>query len=319
MKGKVMKKLAWLLLAVPILMVNSSARTGEAQALKKTAKLRQKEPAKADSEDHKALAKGAEAFIEAFDKGNAKALAEFWTTNGDYTDQTGRNLKGRKAIENAFKTLFSENKGLKLRINSLALRFVTPDVALEDGTTEVSPADGGPPSMARYTMVHVKKDGTWKISSVRDSAYTPPNNRRHLRGLEWLIGDWADETEKGGVGRASFEWAKNHNFIHVEFATTFKNISLNEGTQMIGWDAAAKQIRSWTFDDDGGFGQATWARDEKKWVIKSTAVTRDGNKIAATNIVTRISPEIFTWESKDRTLDGKPLPDIKPVRMKRTK
>ena len=29
-------------------------------------------------------------------------------------------------------------------------------------------------------------------------------------------------------------------------------------TQRIGWDPAAKQIRSWEFDSEGGFGEGTW-------------------------------------------------------------
>src|SRR4051812_25150358 len=71
---------------------------------------------KADPKDEAALLKNAEAFVEAFHKGDAKAVAAFWTTDGDYVDQTGRHLKGREAIEKVFAGLFAENKGLKLRI-----------------------------------------------------------------------------------------------------------------------------------------------------------------------------------------------------------
>src|SRR5262249_35608250 len=122
------------------------------------------EPNKSLTKDQEAIAKSAEAFVEAFHKGDAKALAEFWTADGDYTDQRGRHLKGREAIEKAFKGFFGDNKGLKLRINSDSRRFATADVAIEDGTTEVILPDGTPPSRVRYTIVHVKKDGEWKIS-----------------------------------------------------------------------------------------------------------------------------------------------------------
>src|SRR5262249_5640458 len=91
-----------------------------------------------------ALLKNAEAFVEALHKGDAKALAALWTPDGDYTSQKGRELKGRDAIEKAFSTFFAENKGLKLRIDILGLRFVTPDVAVEDGMTSVIPPDNGP-------------------------------------------------------------------------------------------------------------------------------------------------------------------------------
>src|SRR5689334_17198837 len=83
---------------------------------------------KGGSEDKAAIAKNAEAFIEAFHRGDAKALAAFWTPDGDYTDQAGRRLKGRDAIAKAFGGFFSEHKGLKVRIESQSLRFVTPEV-----------------------------------------------------------------------------------------------------------------------------------------------------------------------------------------------
>src|SRR5436190_7601227 len=71
-----------------------------------------------------ALEKNAEAFVEAFHKGDATALAAFWTADGDYTDQTGRRMVGRDAIEKAFKEFFAEHKDMKLRINIGAVRFL---------------------------------------------------------------------------------------------------------------------------------------------------------------------------------------------------
>ena len=68
------------------------------------------------------------------------------------------------------------------------MRFPLPNVAIEDGVTEVAP-EHGPPSRARYTIMHVKKDGQWQIDSVRDATYIPPTNYDNLRGLEWAIGD----------------------------------------------------------------------------------------------------------------------------------
>ena len=273
----------------------------------------------ANPEAESAIQQNAEAFIEAFHKGDAKALAAFWTTDGDYTDQNGRHLKGRAAIEKAFQNFFSENKGLKLRINSTALRFVTPNVAIEDGTTEVLAPEGGPPSEARYTIVHVNKEDKWYLSSVRDSVFIPRTNYEHLRQMEWLIGEWADEVEGAEVGRMAFTWSDNQGFIINTYSTTSKNILLTSGTQWIGWDPSAKRYRSWTFDSMGGFGEGSWTKDGKQWIIKSNAVLQDGRKMTATNIVKRIDADTISWQGKDRTLDGKPIPDMKEVKMKRLK
>jgi uncharacterized protein (TIGR02246 family) len=266
-----------------------------------------------------ALLKTAEAFVEAFHKGDATAVAAFWTTDGDYTDQTGRTLKGRDAIEKNFKEFFAENKGLKLRIEITGVKFVTPEVAIEDGVTSTLTPDGAPPSRARYTIVHVKKEGKWLLSSVRDAPFAPPTNQEHFRGLEWAIGDWAAESDKGETARVSFAYEDSQNFMISTFTTTFKNLAIGGGTQWIGWDPIAKGIRSWTFESGGGFGEATWTQDGDKWVVKATGVLREGKKLAATNIITKIDADTMTWESKNRTEDGKALPDVKPVKMKRVK
>lgn len=271
------------------------------------------------AQDEAAIKKNAEAFVAAFDKGDAKAVAAFWTEDGDYVDETGRHMKGREEIEKAFAAFFAENKGLKVQVHTESLRFVTPDVAIEDGVTSVSEPDGGPPSRDRYTLVHVKRDGQWRLSSVRDTPYAPPSNYEHLKDLEWLIGDWADEKDNGAIGRASFEWSETQNFIVGTFSAAFKNVQVTGGEQRIGWDAAAKQIRSWSFDDDGGFAEATWTRDGDRWVVKSERVLPDGKKIVATNVITRIDVDDITWQSKDRTVDGKAEPDVKEVKMKRVK
>jgi uncharacterized protein (TIGR02246 family) len=273
----------------------------------------------ANPAEEAALQKNAEAFIEAFDKADAAALAAFWTADGDYTSQTGLYLKGRKVIEKAFTKLFDGRKGLKLRIDNDSLRFVTPDVAVEDGTTEVFSSDGTPPSKARYTIVHVKKDGQWRLSSVRDAPYVPPSNQDRLSGLEWVVGEWVDETDKGEVARASFEWGPGENFIVSSFTTTIKDVPVSGGTQWIGWDPIAKQVRSWTFDNGGGFGEGTWKRDGNRWLIKSSSVHPDGKRISATNIVTRLDADTISWESRQRSADGKALSDIEPVKMKRAK
>src|SRR5947208_14301415 len=159
------------------------------------------------------ITKTAEAFVEAFHKGDAKAVAAFWTPDGDYVDENSRVLKGQKAIEGSFAELFAARKGLKVRIDFASLRFPAPDRAIEDGTSTVLAPDGSEPSRARYTNVLIKKDGHWLLSSVREAPYSDPSNYEHLKGLEWTIGEWGDEQPNGPVGRGSFEWAPGQNFI----------------------------------------------------------------------------------------------------------
>jgi uncharacterized protein (TIGR02246 family) len=263
------------------------------------------------------LMKNAQAFVEAFENGDAKAVAAFWAEDGDYVDLTGHRLQGRPAIEDAFKDYFAGNKGVKLRIDVNSVRFVTPDTAIEDGVTSVTSPDGGPPNQARYANVHVKKDGQWVLQSVRESPYTPPGNYEHLRGLEWAIGEWVDEGDGPEIDHATFEWSPDGNFLISTQDVTVRDTLVSRSTEWIGWDPRTSQIHSWSFVGDGSIGENTWSSEGDQWIIKTNATLPDGKKLAATNIITLNGPDAITWQSKDRTLDGKALPDVKEIKMKR--
>ena len=267
--------------------------------------------------DKEAIFNNAKAFVDAFEKGDAKTVAAFWAEDGDYVDLTGRRLQGRPAIENGFKDFFTENKGLKLRIDVNSVRFVTPDTAIEDGTTSVIPPDGTPPNQTRYSNVHVKKDGQWVLQSVREAPYTPPGNYEHLRGLEWAIGEWVDEGDGPEIDHVSFEWSPDGNFLISIQDVTVKDTSVSRATEWIGWDPATSQVHSWSFVEDGSIGENIWSNEGDQWIIKTNAILPNGKKLAATNIITRNGPDAITWLAKDRTLDGKALPDVTEIKMKR--
>src|SRR5262245_37183050 len=98
-------------------------------------KARADEP-KARAEEEPGKGKRAQEFIDAFNKGDAKAVSGFWTPDGDYVDQDGRTIKGRAAIEKLYEKVFAERKGAKLTIIVGSRRQVSPEVVLEDGVTE---------------------------------------------------------------------------------------------------------------------------------------------------------------------------------------
>jgi uncharacterized protein (TIGR02246 family) len=279
----------------------------------------------ADADEQKAAekvqpARGRRAeFIAAFNRGDARAVAAFWTSDATYVDQAGREYQGRAAIERLYEKAFAARKGAKLTIHVTAAKQVSPDVVLEDGVTEVTAAEGGTPTAARFSAVLVKKDGEWYLQSVRDAVAHSPSNAEHLEDFEWLIGEWAGEAEKGESSTASYDWAENQNFIVSTFAITQDGVPVSGGTQWIGWDAVDKQVRSWSFYSGGGFGEATWTRDGGRWALKTTARLADGKKASATNLVTKTDDDHMTWQITQLTVGGQSLPDAQPVKMKRVK
>jgi uncharacterized protein (TIGR02246 family) len=263
--------------------------------------------------------KRAQEFIEAFDKGDAKAVAAFWTVNGDFIDHAGHKYQGRTALEKLYAKTFAENKGAKLTITVTSARLVGPEVAIEEGITEVVPAEGGPPSVAAFSAVLFKQNDVWYFESVRESVAHPPSNAAHFEDIEWLLGDWTGEPAKGESFQVSYEWAENHNFIVSSFDNTLNGIPVIGGTQWIGWDAVGKQIRSWSFYSGGGFGDAVWSQNGGAWSVKTSAQTADGKKISGTNVITPADKDHFTWQMTKLTVDGQQQPDPAPVKMARAK
>jgi uncharacterized protein (TIGR02246 family) len=264
--------------------------------------------------------KRAQEFLAAFERGDAKAVAAFWAPDGEYVNPEGRHYKGRSAIEKLYEKVFADRKGARLTIIVASDRQVTPDVKLEEGLTEVSSPEGGPPSVAAFSAVLVKQDGQWYFERVRESIAHPPSNAEHFEDIDWLIGDWAGESDKKGESAtASYSWADNKNFIVSTFATRLGGIPVIGGTQWIAWDAVDKQIRSFTFYSKGGFGEAVWTQDGGKWLIKITARSADGKKLSATNVLARLDADHATWQVTGLTVDGKRLPDFPPMKLKRVK
>lgn len=81
------------------------------------------------------------------------------------------------------------------------------------------------------------------------------------------------------------------------------------GSQRIGWDPLAKQIRSWVFDSQGGFGDGLWTRDGDQWTVKLNGVRRDGKVASATNVYLHVSKGRAVFESRDRVVGGEAMPD----------
>jgi hypothetical protein len=85
------------------------------------------------------------------------------------------------------------------------------------------------------------------------------------------------------------------------------------GMQIVGWDPAAKTIRSWTFDSDGSFAEATWTRKKDRWFIQNKGVLADGRKASMVNVIKLVGQNSFTWQTVERTAGGELLPNVDEV------
>jgi uncharacterized protein (TIGR02246 family) len=237
-----------------------------------------------------------------------------WSPEAVYLDPvSGETAIGREAIEKMFGETFKDLKDAKLEITIGSIQFVSPNVAIETGSARVV-RPNETPEETDYRAVNVKRDGKWLLDRITEEERPepPPSNYEHLKELEWMIGSWIDKDDAVTV-QTDCEWTKNRNFITRSFAAAVRDQVNLAGMQIIGWDPAAQQIRSWVFDSDGGFSEGKWKRKGDRWLIQQTATQPDGRKSSAVNIITRLDDNSCTWQSINRVLDGEPLPNVAEV------
>lgn len=265
--------------------------------------------------DEAAIRENAQKYADAFNRRDARALAEMWSPEAVYMNPvTGDSVTGRSAIEHEFSAIFGEAGEARLEVAVESIEFVSPNVAVEHGRTRIV-RPGQPADESFYRAVNVRRDGQWLLDRVsEESPPAPrPSNYDRLQELDWMVGSWIDNAGDGVTIQTDVEWTKNRNFMTRSFAVVIRDQVDMAGMQVIGWDPSKNQIRSWVFDSDGGFGEGTWVRKENRWIIQSTATLADGGRATATNILTRIDDDTATWQSVNRSIDGELLPNVDEV------
>jgi uncharacterized protein (TIGR02246 family) len=255
-------------------------------------------------------------YQQAYDRGDGKTLASFYAEDIDYIDQDGAEIKGRGEMEKLFAEHFQANPGAKITISIEELKQLTPDVQVNRGVATVT-ATSGLTESTRYVAVLAKKNDSWQICQLTETAAPAPTAYSQLEALHWLIGNWenkdADETVETKV-----EWAGDKNFLVRTFKLRGAQEAETDGWEIVGWDPDCQQIRSWIFDSNGGFGESSWSYDGGHWLIRAANVLPDGSRSTADNVLTKLDDTNFTWESQNRTLDGESQPSIAKVVVHRT-
>jgi uncharacterized protein (TIGR02246 family) len=253
-------------------------------------------------------------YVEAFNRGDAAAVASYWSEAGEYVAPDGEKVTGRAAIQRAFAQLFAGNEGLKLAVEEPSVRLLLSGELIEEGNAAMW-REGEEPEWTQYLAAHVKEGDTWKIKSVEEIvANIAPTHYEQLKDLEWMVGQWVDEAEDGSVA-TTCRWSKNQNFLTRSFAVDIAGQIQLEGIQIIGFDASTQKIRSWVFDSDGGIGEGIWTCDGNVWTIQKTHSLPDGGKGKSTMVVTPVDDNTFTLKSVKREVDGKKLPDVDEVKV----
>ncbi len=256
--------------------------------------------------DEAAVRKTLTEYVDIFNQKAAEKVGAYWTEKGTHTDrETGERTEGRAAIQADMTKVFSERMDCKLSATIDRIKFVTPDVASVEGETTVVLSDAEP-IVSTYTAIVVHQGDKWLLDTVEEMPLPQPATPTDaLKELEWLIGEWVDDSGEVKVS-TTFRWTANRAFLLRSFDVETKDGVAMTGTQIIGWDPRGKQIRSWTFNSDGSFGESTWARNGDGWLSKSMQTLETGQLASGTYVVERIDDNSFTMQLVGHEVDGEP-------------
>jgi uncharacterized protein (TIGR02246 family) len=271
-----------------------------------------KQPDKNAETVTKALA----ALAKALNARDPKAIAEQFTLKGEFIDADDNVFDSHEAIAGEFKALFEVNP----RKNSVELTFdeireISPGILSIDCTATFSDAEGKDEDKETvdvdFSALLVKQaKGDWLFASIRSEGegnLRTPHAR--LKRLEWLIGEWVDESDESTM-HTTTRWSEDANFLITDFRIHVAGRKVMSGTQRIGWDGSLDKFKSWVFDSEGGHAEGIWTEIEDRWVVKATGVRPDGDACSATHIYEQKGADAYLFTVTDRIVGDEAAPDF---------
>jgi uncharacterized protein (TIGR02246 family) len=259
----------------------------------------------ADEEQIRAAVK---AYVAAFNEHDAAAVASHWAQSAVYFDrETGDRVEGRAALQADFEGLFEDQPDVRLAGQVDRVHLVTADVASVEGTSSVVVGEETPVETA-FTATFGREGNRWLILSVEEAELPQPESAYDaLQPLAWLVGKWIDESEEARV-ETTVRWGTNGNFLIRSFVVSIQEGAVREGTQVIGWDSRSHEIRSWSFDSDGSFGDGVWSLVDDAWHISSTQTLADGDAASGTYVLKQVDNDTMTLQIIGHEIEGEPQP-----------
>jgi uncharacterized protein (TIGR02246 family) len=289
------------------------ARAAEARAV---SALQDKEAKKGPAVVPPEIFENAKAYMEAYNRHDIKALLDLFTADCVTIGPDGDATHGLKELEADFKDDFDEYPQCKISLDLQDIRMISPDVAVEQGKTTFFPDGKTATHVTPYEAIHVKVGKRWLVTSVRSfnpESLTPYDR---LMDLEWLIGDWIDESPDSIV-ESTYAWDDNKSFLLHKFVLRVGGKKALQGTERIGWDPVAKHVRSWIFDSEGGFGERFWTYVDDSWIITAKGIRPDADIMTATVQLTRLGRDRMKIASVDRIIGDERMPNQEAIVVRR--
>ncbi|WP_197136833.1 SgcJ/EcaC family oxidoreductase [Crateriforma conspicua] len=258
-------------------------------------------------------------YAAAFNDHHIDRISELWSADGILVDRTtGERITGRDAIVKDLRQVFRTHPNTRIFGSIDRVRFIKPDIARVSGSVRVSAPGNTTEEVTDFSALVIQQQTHWVIDTIEESQpAVPASPGEALADLNELIGRWVDESDSGQIIN-EFRFTDGGNFVTRTFHFVREGDVVRRGTQVIGWDPRSGEIRGWTFNTDGSFGDSVWQKADGKWLIKSTQTLADGRAASGTFVLKAVSDDEMTMELVGHEIEGEPQPAGVSVTLRRS-
>lgn len=263
--------------------------------------------------DEAAVRKALESYLQCFNDADAEAAIAYWDEQAVHHDrETGERTEGREAIAADLREALDPSLRSRLTGDIQQFQLITPEVAKIEGEVLLSQADIEPVRSV-YSAIMILKNGDWKFHSIEESPVPiPSDGHEALEKLSWLVGRWQDVGDEQTV-ETKVDWSPGSNFLIRSYVITEDGEQTEQGTQVIGWDPREQQIRSWSFNSDGSFGDGIWSESGDHWLVRSSQTLADGQAASGTYVITPEDDDAVGIRLIGHEIEGEPQPSREEV------
>jgi uncharacterized protein (TIGR02246 family) len=260
----------------------------------------------------KQVTEASAAYAKAYNARDYQQLADHWTETAELIEG-GSRVAGRDRIVASIRGWLERHDQATIAIDIDRVNLLAKDLARVEGVIRFTPAKGEKPIASRFSSLRVQDDGTWRLAE----SFVAPSHAAALRDLAWLVGQWRAADEASGL-TVDLRFEQAAGGFALVGRTTARRASGDavESIEMIHADRDDGRVRTTIIDSTGAHAEGVIEGDGTSINRILAGVPGDavpGGRVQWVQAVVPGGEGRFTLQSIERSIDGRPVADGKPL------
>ncbi|MGJ8672203.1 YybH family protein [Rubritalea sp.] len=263
----------------------------------------------AENPEWEQLESAAKAYVKAFNDKDAGAIAGLFADEGEILLSEDVKVAGYDAIEQYYTRVFDSNPTAQVGLEATSVSFETPELVVEEGAVVFSEGEEIVTTFYYAAIIGKQQDGSWKIIQSRNREVLDSEANQALDEIGGIVGEWVSKWDDSSY-KVDFKWDPSGAWIVGDARYISPDTEPMHTTIRIGWDAAAGQLVSWSFDSLGGYSKSTWSKSDGEWTMDASGVNAQGElSTSKQSVVVEVGRSV-RWKFTERVVAGEEEEDF---------